>query len=91
VTARYPAATAALEHLAAALDTGEFATTLTSHPGHPPCLAVTSRHAQIGGDIHADHRAFWWSWGERIAPVTDPPAAARKISSALQPIPATRP
>ena len=52
---------------------------------------MTSRHAQIGGDIHADHRAFWWSWGERIGPVTDPPAAARKISSALQPIPVARP
>jgi hypothetical protein len=52
---------------------------------------VTSRHAQIGGDIHADHRAFWWSWDERIAPIADPPAAARKISSALQAIPAARP
>jgi hypothetical protein len=52
---------------------------------------VTSRHAQIDGDIYADQRAFWWSWGERIAAVTDPPAAARKISSALQPIPSARP
>lgn len=91
MTARFPAATAALERLAAALDTHEFATTPISHPGHPPCLAVTSRHGQIGGDIHADHRAFWWSWGERIGPVTDPPAAACKISSALQPIPVARP
>jgi hypothetical protein len=91
MTPRFPAATAALERLAAVLDQGEFATVLTSHPGHPPCLAVASRHAQIGGDIQADHRAFWWSWGERIAPVTDPPAAARKISSALRAIPAARP
>jgi hypothetical protein len=91
MTTRYPAATAALELLAAALDQSEFATTLTSHPGQPPCLAVTSRRADIGGDIHADHRAYWWSWGERIAPVTDPPAAARKISGALRAIPAGRP
>ena len=91
MTARFPAATAALERLAATLDPGEFATTLITCPGHPPFLAVTSRHAQISGDIHADHRAFWWSWGERIGPVTDPPAAARKISSALQRILAARP
>jgi hypothetical protein len=49
MTTRFPAATEALERLDAALNTGEFATILTSHTGHPPCLAVTSRHAQIGG------------------------------------------
>jgi hypothetical protein len=37
---------------------------------------VTSRHAQFGDDIYADHQAFWWSWAERIAPVTEPAAAA---------------
>jgi hypothetical protein len=35
MTTRFPAATAALEHLAAALDQGKFATTLTTCPGHP--------------------------------------------------------
>jgi hypothetical protein len=51
---------------------------------------VTSRHAQIGSDIHADHRAFWWFWGERIGSVTDSAAAARIVSSAFRPIPAAR-
>ena len=44
-------------------------------------LTVASRHAHISGDIYADPTAYWWSWGERIAPITDPPAAARKIRS----------
>jgi len=91
MTTPFPAATQALERLAAALDLCEFATTLTTSPRHPPCLAVASRHAAIGGDIYADHQAFWWSWSERIAPVTDPPAAARKISSTLRAIPAAHP
>ncbi len=46
-----PAVTAALERLAAALDPAEYATTLTTRPGHRTCLSVTSRHAQIGDDI----------------------------------------
>jgi hypothetical protein len=91
MTTSFPAATAALERLAAALDPREFATTLTTGAGQPPRLAVASRHAQIGGDIYADHRAFWWSWSERIAPITDPPAAASKISSILHAIPTGRP
>jgi hypothetical protein len=40
VTARYQAATAALERLAAALDPGEFATTLTTCPGSMGAAAV---------------------------------------------------
>jgi hypothetical protein len=78
---------AALETLTDALDAQEFATTLTASPGRPPRLAVTSRHAQIGDDIWADHRAFYWSWGEWIAPISDPAPAARMISVALRVIP----
>jgi hypothetical protein len=61
----------ALDRLAAALDPREFATTLTTGPGHGPRLSVTNRHAQIGDDIWADNRAFYWSWGEWIAPISD--------------------
>jgi hypothetical protein len=82
-----PAVTAALERLADALDPAEFATTLTTRPGHRVCLSVTSRHAQIGDDIWADHRAFYWSWGEWIAPISDPPTAARMISAVLRSVP----
>jgi hypothetical protein len=88
MTAPFPAA--ALERLAAALDPGEFATTLTAGPARHPRLAVTSRRACIGDDIQADHIAYWWSWGERIGPI-GAPAAARKISSVLRAIPAARP
>ena len=65
-----PARVQALERLAAALDPREFATTLTTRPSST-CLSVTSRHAQIGDDIWADHRAYYYSRGEWIAP---PPA-----------------
>ena len=82
-----PASRAALVALAAALDPRVFATTLTSRPGRRPCLSVTSRHAQIGDDIGADHRAYYWSWAERIGPVTDPQAAARKVSAVLRMVP----
>jgi len=45
MTGPFPAATAALERLTAALDPGEFPTTLTTSPGRPPRLAVANRHA----------------------------------------------
>ena len=77
---------AALETLTDALDPARFATTLTASPGRPR-LTVTSRHAQIGDDIWADHRAFYWSWGEWIAPISDPATAARMISVVLRAIP----
>ncbi len=80
-----PIPQAALEALAAALDPRLFATTLTA--GQPPRLAVTSRHAAIGDDIHADHRAYYYSWGEWIAPISDPATAARMISLVLRAVP----
>ena len=78
---------AALVALAAAIDPREFATTLHVPPGRPERLNITSRHADIGDDITADHAAFYWSWSERIGPITDPAAAARKISSVLRTTP----
>jgi hypothetical protein len=78
---------AALVALAAALDPRDFATSLTATPGRPPRLSVTNRHAAIGDDIYADHRAYWWSWSERIAPLGDPQAAARKVTSVLRTTP----
>jgi hypothetical protein len=78
---------AALVALAAALDPRDFAVTLTVPPGRSPRLSVTSRHAAIGDDIYADHQSFYWSWSERIGPISDPRAAARKISSVLRTTP----
>ena len=73
----------ALEALAAALDPGDFATTLVTGEGRVPHLNVTSRHAQFGEDIYADSQCYWWSWAERIADTGDPQAAARKIAAVL--------
>jgi hypothetical protein len=83
----HDASSAALERLADALDPGEYVTALTTGDGHRPRLTVTNRHAQIGDDIHADHRAFWWSWGEWISPLSDPATAAQMIASVLRAIP----
>ena len=85
----FPAATAALERLDDALDPRDFATTLTTSPGRPPRLTVASRHAPIGDDIYADYRAYFWSWSERIGPVSQPQAAARKIAAILRALPAS--
>jgi hypothetical protein len=81
-----PATQAALQHLDDALDSHEYATVLTTDQGCPR-LSVTSRHAQIGDDIWADNRAFYWSWGEWIAPISDPATAARMISVVLRALP----
>jgi hypothetical protein len=81
--------TAAPDRLAAALDPADYAPTLTTGAGRV-CLSVTSRHAAIGDDIWADNRAYWWSWGEWIAPVSDPATAARMISMVLRALPAGR-
>ena len=82
-----PGQRAALVRLAAALDPRDFAVTLTISPGRRPRLAVTSRHAAIGDDITADHRAYYWSWAECIAPTSDPATAAQKITSVLRATP----
>lgn len=80
-------ATAALELLDAALDPAEYATTLRTSPGHHPRLSGTNRYAAIADDIWADNRAFYWSWGEWIAPLSDPATAARMISVVLRAVP----
>ena len=79
-------AIAALERLDAALDPAEYTTALTTGPGHTS-LSVTNRHAQIGDVIWADNRAYYWSWGEWIAPISDPATAARMISVVLRAVP----
>ncbi len=73
---------AALEALGAELDHHDFTTTLTTGHG-PPRLTVTSRHAQLGEDIYADDRSYWWPWGQPIAALGNPQAAADKVSHVL--------
>jgi len=82
-----PVPRAALVALAAALDPRDFATSLTAPPGQPPRLSVTNRRAAIDDNICADHRAYYWSWGEWIAPTSDPATAAHMISMVLRAVP----
>lgn len=76
-------AKAALEALAAALDPGDHTAELVTGDGPCPYLLVASRHAQLNETICADDDCYWWPWGQPIAAVTNPQAAAAKISYVL--------
>ena len=84
------AASAALERLAAALEPKEFITVLVTRTGRRPRLTVASRRTQATEDIYADDW-FWWSWAERIAPVSDPMTAAHQVTTLLRPPEGERP
>jgi hypothetical protein len=73
----------ALESLATALNPREFAAILVTGAGRRPCLTVTNRHTLIAQDICADGSAFWWPWAEPIAGISDPLAAAYRITDVL--------
>jgi organic radical activating enzyme len=76
---------AGLEKLAAELDSSVYAASIvTGSGGEPPYLKVTCRNAPILGErIFAQHGYFWWSWAERIAPVTDPATVAAAVARVL--------
>jgi len=79
---------AALERLAAALDSRDYATTLLTSHGQTPRLTVVSRlTTALAEDIYAGNGWYWWSWAEKLAPIADVPAAARKIATVLRTIP----
>jgi S-adenosyl methyltransferase len=85
--AEHTAAVNALERLAAELDPGVFATTLVAGEGKVACLSVASRHAGLAEDVCARDGWFWWSWAERLAPVTEVSAAAAKVAAVLRLLP----
>jgi hypothetical protein len=87
MTPHSPHDPAALEQLAAALSPLDFAAILVTGDSRVPHLHVTSRHAQLGDDIYAQNGSFWWSWAERIGPLDDPLAAARKVAAVLRAAP----
>jgi hypothetical protein len=73
----------ALERLAAALDSGRYATVMVSGQ-RVPSLRVVSRNApELTEDIYAGSGYFCGPSSEPIAPVTDVPAAAEKIAHVL--------
>ncbi len=83
------AGTAELEKLAAELDSGTHHAQMVTAQGRRPYLRVVCRDAPIMlAYIYAEPADdgapwFWWGWAERIAPVADIPAAARKIEQVL--------
>jgi hypothetical protein len=59
--------------------------------GQHPCLAVASRSVpQLSETVYAAPAPdggwwFWWSWADRIAPVSEVESAAFKIAYVLTP------
>jgi hypothetical protein len=74
---------AALERLAAALGSRDFATILLTGPGREPRLTVTSRASRLTEDLYAD-ACYRWSWGDPICRVDDPLTAAQQIAAVLR-------
>jgi hypothetical protein len=56
-----------------------------THRHHLPSTDVTKVTRQI---TNQHQRAYYWSWGEWIAPLSDPETAAHMISMVLRAVPA---
>jgi hypothetical protein len=78
-----PRPAVALERLAAALGSRDFATILLTGPGREPRLTVTSRGSRLTEDIYAD-AWYRWSWADPICRVDDPLTAAQKVAAVLR-------
>lgn len=76
-------AVTALERLAAELNTSEFVITLVAGDDRVPYLNVATRSPQLSETIYAQDGCYWWSWAERLTPITDVPEAAAKIAAVL--------
>jgi hypothetical protein len=81
--------TAALEKLAAELNSRGYDTRLTVHDGQLPWLAVINPAAtMLGETVMAYAEWFWWPWADRIAPAADVATAADVIVRVLALAPA---
>jgi hypothetical protein len=80
---------AALIALAAALDPGAYTAELVTDDGPGCCLLVASRHAQLSETIHVNGQFYLWPWGQQIAALTSPQAAASKVAAVLAAAPET--
>jgi hypothetical protein len=74
---------AALEQLAAELGSGDHDAELVTDDGPVPYLAVSHRHARLRESIYADDRSYFWPWGQPIAAIGNPRAAAEKVRYVL--------
>jgi hypothetical protein len=74
-----------LESLAAVLPAEDYHAHLVVAHGGRPSLHVRNRSAGVlAEDVLVEAGWFWYSFAERIAPVTDVPAAAGKITRLLR-------
>jgi hypothetical protein len=81
--------TAALEKLAAELNSRGYDTRLTVHDGQLPRLAVINPAATtLAETVMAYAEWFWWPWADRIAPEADVATAADAIVRVLALAPA---
>jgi hypothetical protein len=86
-------ADAQVQALAAELSRRGFATSVTGDGlrHHHPCVRVTNTHvARMSEEVYAapgrdGQWAFWWSWADRIGPITNIDAAAVAIAYVLSP------
>jgi hypothetical protein len=74
-----------LECLAAELPAEEYDTRLVITHGRPPHLHVRNLSAGVlAEDVLVEAGWFWYSFAERIAPVTEPAVAAGKVARVLR-------
>ena len=79
------AGAADLEKVANELDGQTYVCTLVTGGGRRPALQVTDRAAMQRAEyIYSDGTDFFWGWAQRIAPVSDLPAAAAAIDRVLK-------
>lgn len=83
MAAPYSTAVAALETLAGMFDRRDYITVLVMRAGRPPGLTVAIRRGWTAEDIHTCGGWYWRACAERIAPISDPRAAAAAIARAL--------
>lgn len=73
-----------LADLAQELDPAVFRTKLIRSAGDWPELTITNRTAaRLTERVKISDGHYMWSWGQVIAPVTEPALAARRVSMVL--------
>jgi len=79
------AGAAELEKLAAELNGQTYTVALITGDGRRPRLHISNRDAcQLAEYVYSDGTDFFWGWAQRIAPVSDLPAAAAAIDRVLR-------
>jgi hypothetical protein len=84
-------AKAALEKLGTELKARDFLIHLSVPDGKLPFLTVRNpREGRLTEMILADGGFYWWSWADKVAPVSDVTGAANAVAQVLALEPGTR-